>query len=257
MRRIYSLQKNENKKAFTLIELLVVIAIIAILAAILFPVFARARENARRASCQNNLKQISLGVLQYVQDYDEKFPSPAVCGPVTLETGQSSTSDVCSAPAPNNYYHLWMHIIYPYTKSAQIFNCPSQRTASYLTGVYIGQYTGSITYGYNTYVAGRSAAAVAQVSITPLVVDSTYYLSAPDSSCQSGKLNTTYPELTWCKTTTAAENNDPPIARHLETTVVAYADGHVKAVKLDTVVTDNAASVSDPVWVAWNPAFQN
>ena len=62
------------RKGFTLIELLVVIAIIAILAAILFPVFARAREKARQASCQSNLKQLGLGILMYVQDYDERFP---------------------------------------------------------------------------------------------------------------------------------------------------------------------------------------
>src|SRR4051812_18788683 len=61
-------------RGFTLIELLVVIAIIAILAAILFPVFARARENARRAACQSNLKQIMLGIAQYNQDYDERYP---------------------------------------------------------------------------------------------------------------------------------------------------------------------------------------
>ena len=60
-----------RRRGFTLIELLVVIAIIAILAAILFPVFARARENARKANCQSNLKQVSLGLMQYVQDYDE------------------------------------------------------------------------------------------------------------------------------------------------------------------------------------------
>ena len=65
---------TSRKRAFTLIELLVVIAIIAILAAILFPVFARARENARRASCLSNLKQIGLGVMQYNQDYDGHYP---------------------------------------------------------------------------------------------------------------------------------------------------------------------------------------
>ena len=63
---------HPEKSGFTLIELLVVIAIIAILAAMLFPVFARARENARRSSCQSNLKQIGLGLLQYSQDYDER-----------------------------------------------------------------------------------------------------------------------------------------------------------------------------------------
>jgi prepilin-type N-terminal cleavage/methylation domain-containing protein len=70
------IQKTFKKanKAFTLIELLVVVAIIGVLAAILFPVFARARENARRSSCMSNLKQIGLGVMMYVQDYDETYP---------------------------------------------------------------------------------------------------------------------------------------------------------------------------------------
>lgn len=67
--------KKVQQKGFTLIELLVVIAIIALLAAILFPVFARARENARRTACISNLKQISLGYMQYTQDYDERFPA--------------------------------------------------------------------------------------------------------------------------------------------------------------------------------------
>ena len=65
---------SHQSKGFTLIELLVVIAIIAILAAILFPVFARARENARRASCQSNEKNLMLSVMQYTQDYDERMP---------------------------------------------------------------------------------------------------------------------------------------------------------------------------------------
>src|SRR6218665_2214986 len=67
-------QPKMKRHGFTLIELLVVIAIIAILAAILFPVFARARENARRSACQSNLKQIGLGIMQYTQDYDERYP---------------------------------------------------------------------------------------------------------------------------------------------------------------------------------------
>ena len=88
--------KLHRKTAFTLIELLVVIAIIAILAAILFPVFARARENARRSSCQSNMKQIGLGFAQYTQDYDERLPA-----------------------------RYWMAGLQPYIKSEQIFQCPS------------------------------------------------------------------------------------------------------------------------------------
>ena len=98
-----------KKSAFTLIELLVVIAIIAILAAILFPVFARARENARRASCQSNLKQIGLGITQYAQDYD----------------GWTMGSGVFVAPG---VYHSWPSVLFPYVKSNQLFTCPSGET---------------------------------------------------------------------------------------------------------------------------------
>src|SRR4028119_1740562 len=92
-----------RRKGFTLIELLVVIAIIAILAAILFPVFARARESARRASCQSNLKQIGLGVMQYAQDYDEQYPMAAY----------------------DNFQGGWPLTTQPYLKSLQVFRCPS------------------------------------------------------------------------------------------------------------------------------------
>jgi prepilin-type N-terminal cleavage/methylation domain-containing protein/prepilin-type processing-associated H-X9-DG protein len=108
-----------SRRAFTLIELLVVIAIIAILAAILFPVFGRARENARRASCQSNLKQIGLGFMQYSQDFDNWTP-----GTVTYDQpnsfGQTGT----------NAGRSWPSMIMPYVKSTQIFACPSRNSGS-------------------------------------------------------------------------------------------------------------------------------
>jgi prepilin-type N-terminal cleavage/methylation domain-containing protein len=109
------------KRAFTLIELLVVIAIIAILAAILFPVFARARENARRASCMSNLKQIGLGFMMYAQDYDENYPS-------SFYYTDEVTDPNWGASGGQNYM-FWMQMVYPYVKSNQIFFCPSGNSA--------------------------------------------------------------------------------------------------------------------------------
>src|SRR5579862_9574425 len=94
-----------KQSAFTLIELLVVIAIIAILAAILFPVFAQAREKARQTMCLSNMKQISLAVLMYVQDYDEVTP---------LAYHNSTTGD--SNGPDTNFYESWWAMIYPYNK---------------------------------------------------------------------------------------------------------------------------------------------
>ncbi len=92
------------RRGFTLIELLVVIAIIAILAAILFPVFARAREKARQSSCLSNIKQIGTGVLMYVQDYDQRFPLAVWYGAAAQ----------------------WYNSVRPYVQNEQIFYCPTQ-----------------------------------------------------------------------------------------------------------------------------------
>ena len=100
------------KRGFTLIELLVVIAIIAILAAILFPVFAKAREKARQSSCASNLKQIGVAIIAYAQDYDEK--------PVGCYTQCAIT---WSGGSTNRLW--WPDALYPYVKNAQIFVCPS------------------------------------------------------------------------------------------------------------------------------------
>lgn len=108
-----SSQANSRRFGFTLIELLVVIAIIAILAAILFPVFAQAREKARQASCASNCKQLALGVLMYVQDYDEKFPHAW------------NSLNVQGAPWG---WTTWATYTLPYVKNTGVHRCPSLRT---------------------------------------------------------------------------------------------------------------------------------
>jgi len=95
---------------------LVVIAIIAILAAILFPVFARAREKARQTSCLNNVKQLGLAVMQYVQDYDETFPFADISYAVAVLRPYSGGISAT---------HKWADMIYPYVKNTQTFKCPS------------------------------------------------------------------------------------------------------------------------------------
>jgi prepilin-type N-terminal cleavage/methylation domain-containing protein/prepilin-type processing-associated H-X9-DG protein len=100
------------RRGFTLIELLVVIAIIAILAAILFPVFARAREKARQASCLSNCKQLNLAFMQYFQDYDERTPRYR------------------NYPPDWDYY--WDAMIYPYVQNEAVFGCPSKARGPHL-----------------------------------------------------------------------------------------------------------------------------
>ncbi|HZO87639.1 MAG TPA: prepilin-type N-terminal cleavage/methylation domain-containing protein [Chthonomonadaceae bacterium] len=108
--------KRNFQTGFTLIELLVVIAIIAILAAILFPVFSQAREKVRGASCLSNVEQLSKAYLMYLQDFDEKFPPH-----VTERTAPPGTPDTPEARAPFSYKTK----LQPYVKNDQVFRCPS------------------------------------------------------------------------------------------------------------------------------------
>ena len=118
-----------RRQGFTLIELLVVIAIIAILAAILFPVFARAREKARQASCLSGVKQLMLGIKMYVQDYDDMNPAARNC---LSGTSWTLTGDIAQLPGcAGTYFIPWFLAIQPYIKNQQILQCPSDTVGSY------------------------------------------------------------------------------------------------------------------------------
>jgi prepilin-type N-terminal cleavage/methylation domain-containing protein len=140
--------RHSTRAAFTLIELLVVIAIIAILAAILFPVFAKAREKARQTACLSNGKQIGLATLAYAQDYDETFP------PVGGENYNTVLDGVKSDGSP---FNGWSLVLQPYVKSRDLFLCPSMPTEFEAVGYCAGKnYNGKpITnhYSYN-YLLG-------------------------------------------------------------------------------------------------------
>jgi prepilin-type N-terminal cleavage/methylation domain-containing protein/prepilin-type processing-associated H-X9-DG protein len=148
-------QPSLIRRGFTLIELLVVIAIIAILAAILFPVFAQARESARTSSCLSNEKQVSLAIIQYLQDYDEKFPGPLN----NVSNGDPQFAQPDTGWGPWRVYHRgWEHKVQPYVKNVQVFLCPTspggpdhdQTTASNHTDWRIG----ATNYAMNKNLTG-------------------------------------------------------------------------------------------------------
>ncbi len=131
-------RRKPTAKGFTLIELLVVIAIIAILAAILFPAFAKAREAARRSSCSSNLKQIGIGIMQYAQEYDETYPN---------------------GMGKRNFDEDWASNTQPYIKSIDVFRCPSESSSAFPSGLTIGGYYGNpISYAGNALVGYRNGA---------------------------------------------------------------------------------------------------
>jgi len=234
--------KRQDQRAFTLIELLVVIAIIAILASILFPVFARARENARRTSCLSNLKQIGLGMTMYVQDYDERYPY-----------GYYTYAD---EEPPNGWWRAdtwyWMNIIYPYVKNDQLFVCPS--TASPMDGNHPNR---NHNYGANRdilhtttqYSGPLSMAGVTSPASTYLFMDSLVYSTRYDY-VRNGDETWGIPGVCGLVAGAAQTVADCNKGRHFDGNNVTFADGHAKWLTTSAMLAE--ANKSDHG--NWNPA---
>jgi prepilin-type N-terminal cleavage/methylation domain-containing protein/prepilin-type processing-associated H-X9-DG protein len=231
-------------KGFTLIELLVVIAIIGILAAILFPVFARARESARRASCMSNLKQIGLGIMMYTQDYDEGYPF---------------TRNFEYTGAAQDW---WYNFLQPYVKSKQVFYCPSISNKN----IYYN-------YGNNTTIMVDNASDsqhTAPVKMSALTSPASTYLSMDAGAWYMGPDHLT--EVLTSHTISLGhflpgagevfgiasascggssyDHNDCESGRHFLGINMAFADGHVKWLKTATVY--NELKKTDPQYGDFN-----
>ena len=223
--------RHRGKTGFTLIELLVVIAIIAILAAILFPVFERAQEKARTASCQSNLKQLGLAFAMYRNDYDE-FNCCIKCG-AGVGTGYGH---------PNHKWN-WAHLLYPYVKNEQLYTCPSEPTWTFANGassfdcggyVHIMGYDGSSWWGVLTYgthgCRPTEDADVEDPAGSVVLIDT----AAGD---HPGDYYSTF--VSWVN----ANNED--MLRHNDGTNVLFYDGHVKWVRPTTLSKANFTAAAD------------
>lgn len=200
-----------KRRGFTLIELLVVIAIIAILAAILFPVFARAREKARQSSCSSNLKQLGLGILMYAQDYDETLP--AHCA------GWGSM--------------FWLYSTVPYVKNKQITECPSLARGDDVGG------QGFRSYGYNFELSGAKMGRVQFPAELIMLADSTV-CSDPYNTTACGCCYIAPAPRSGCCAQNAPWGRMS--GRHNSGANHTFMDGHVKWMKIAENIHGNTGS---------------
>lgn len=185
-----------KRRGFTMVEMLIVVAILALLAALLLPAIARARQGAYRATCQSNLRQLGLAFHQYTQDYDETYPIyyPPGLGPGAVPTYAGGTAGDWPRASGQN----WGAQLYPYTKNRQIYTCPADPTRS------ANPAWSAVSYGYNhniPFSAGGSAphnhvAEMNQTSRTVLAFEIRRCLSdvsdPDDNKTYSGALGGSY-----------------------------------------------------------------
>jgi prepilin-type N-terminal cleavage/methylation domain-containing protein/prepilin-type processing-associated H-X9-DG protein len=244
---------RRSPSAFTLIELLVVIAIIGILAAILFPVFGRARENARRASCQANLKQIGLAIVQYSHDYDERMPFQWYTNAPYGGNGDARSN-------------RWMDSVFPYVKNEQMFTCPTTfannlymsnpaRAAlglggspywlgSYVWNVAYWDYESSATPPYANVWGPMNGVAIPKLETPSTTINVMERVMNINANAECAFNNATANSSTFLSGTFPPAINNVG-AWHLETTNVLFCDGHVKAEKLTTLNHRNPSGKLD------------
>lgn len=231
-----------SRRGFTLIELLVVVAIIAILAALLFPAFAKARESARRTTCVSNLRQLGLGISMYAQENDSLYP-------------------LSSSPSSQVPRTRWADSIFPYVKSAEMFRCPTT-PPNLITKAFA--HDSSLRYGgfgYNYQYLGNSrfpfAASDAEILVpaqTIAIVDTNganfavspglegnYVVDPPVATSRKA-----HPDSrTYYNGSTEATGRAMPANRHLEMVSVTFADGHAKAMRREKLDDSDGDGVRD------------
>ncbi|MHB8994434.1 MAG: DUF1559 family PulG-like putative transporter [Armatimonadota bacterium] len=221
------------RKGFTLIELLVVIAIIAILAAILFPVFAKAREKARQASCQSNIKQLTLALMQYMQDYDETIPigSATNGGPMVTTANCGQVSSGCARNndqvADSNCRQpwqmitgLWLHTrLDPYTKNMQVWMCPSLAAGTVTTASQDVGYISSLSWCLSNTGVTLMGVKDASLRLSPVQIP---FFGDAISYETSG--------YTGCRLISMAGR--PLNSNHNSQVNVGFLDGHVKSMQV-------------------------